>query len=43
MGSIVAYDVLRLIGDERPDFTIEHLVTIGSPLGLPYVRRKIIQ
>jgi len=36
MGSIIAYDVLR-----AHDFKINHLITIGSPLGLPYVSKKI--
>ena len=40
MGSIMAYDVLRELGREGPDFRIEHLVTIGSPLGLPHVAYK---
>ena len=44
MGSIIAYDVLRDIGHE-PGNTIEiqDLVTIGSPLGLPHVKQKIIE
>lgn len=41
MGSIVAYDVLRLLGRSEPRPTIHHFVTIGSPLGLPYVKHKI--
>lgn len=36
MGSIIAYDVLRAF-----DFKINHFITIGSPLGLPYVSKKI--
>jgi hypothetical protein len=43
MGSIVAYDVLRDFGRERPAATIDHLVTLGSPLGLPYVVDRIRQ
>lgn len=43
MGSIVAYDTLRLIGREAPAISIVHLVTIGSPLGMPHVKRKIMQ
>ncbi|MEM7561523.1 MAG: alpha/beta hydrolase [Pseudomonadota bacterium] len=47
MGSIIAYDVLRdipkLSDPDLKDFTIERLVTIGSPLGLPQVRAKIMQ
>lgn len=47
MGSIVAYDVLRLIGrltEGEPyysalkDVKVEHFVTLGSPLGLPLVK-----
>lgn len=41
MGSIVAYDTLRLIGQERRDIVVDHFVTIGSPLGLPTVKYKI--
>jgi len=37
MGSIVAYDVLKL----RPEITIDSFITIGSPLGLPVVVSKI--
>ncbi len=40
MGSIIAYDVLRQ-NDSSVDFTIEHLITIGSPLGLPIVSKNI--
>ena len=43
MGSIVAYDVLRELGRSDPNFSIEHFVTIGSPLGLPHVKYKIHQ
>ena len=43
MGSIIAYDVLTLLGQTHPDFEVDHLVTIGSPLGLPHVRAKIIK
>lgn len=41
MGTIIAYDVLRALGKENPRLVIDHLVTIGSPLGLPHVRYKI--
>lgn len=41
MGSIVAYDVLRQIGKEAPNFRLAHFVTIGSPLGLPHVVMRI--
>ncbi len=43
MGSIIAYDVLRAMGREDPAFRVEHLVTIGSPLGLPHVKYRIQQ
>ena len=43
MGSIVAYDVLRDFGRDRPEMAIDHLVTLGSPLGLPYVLSRIRQ
>jgi len=41
MGSIIAYDVLRSIGRQDTSFRIDHLVTIGSPLGLPQVKYRI--
>ena len=41
MGTIVAYDVLREIGRENRGVAVSHLVTIGSPLGLAHVKRKI--
>ena len=43
MGTIIAYDVLRDIGRNYPKFEIAHFVTIGSPLGLPHVKAKIIE
>lgn len=42
MGTIIGYDVLRDIGREDPTFELAHFVTIGSPLGLPFVKGKII-
>jgi predicted alpha/beta hydrolase family esterase len=42
MGSIIAYDVLRALGKENPQLAIEHFLTIGSPLGLPHVKMKIM-
>ena len=41
MGSIVAYDVLRELGQSSPQLEVGHCLTIGSPLGLPYVKYKI--
>lgn len=41
MGSIVAYDVLRKLGRTEVGVSIDHFVTIGSPLGLPHVKFKI--
>ncbi len=43
MGSIIAYDALRDLGRDDPDFELSHWVTIGSPLGLPHVKAKIVQ
>ncbi|HTE16004.1 MAG TPA: alpha/beta hydrolase [Burkholderiales bacterium] len=40
MGSIIAYDVLRRLGQESGTVCIRHLVTLGSPLGLPHVKLK---
>ena len=42
MGSIIAYDVLRQLEKTEPT-KVEHFVTIGSPLGLPFVTLKIRQ
>lgn len=39
MGSILAYDVLRMLEHDPPE--IEHFVTIGSPLGLPIVTQHV--
>jgi hypothetical protein len=41
MESIIAYDVLRKIGRDNPEFRVEHFITIGSPLGLPTVKANI--
>jgi len=41
MGSIIAYDVLRLLGRTHPMLSVDHFITIGSPLGLPHVKYKI--
>ena len=43
MGTIIAYDALRDLGRMDPDFELSHFVTIGSPLGLPHVKTKIIK
>jgi hypothetical protein len=43
MGTIIAYDVLRRLGRDDPQFRVDHLVTIGSPLGMPHVKYKIQQ
>jgi len=43
MGSIIAYDVLRLLGRNDPQFSVDHFMTIGSPLGMPHVKYKISQ
>ena len=39
MGSIIAYDVLS---QESLDVPIDTLVTIGSPLGLPVIKSRIV-
>ena len=38
MGSIIAYDVLTIF---KPELNINTFITMGSPLGLPNVMRKI--
>jgi len=39
MGSIIAYDVLTM---DASDVPIDTLVTIGSPLGLPIIKSRIV-
>ena len=41
MGSIISYDVLRDLGQRDNAFDIAHFVTIGSPLGIPYVKDHV--
>jgi len=43
MGCIVAYDVLRELGEETKSVAIDYFVTLGSPLGLPHVKYKVLQ
>lgn len=43
MGSIIAYDVLRRLGRQAGGARINHLVTAGSPLGLPQVKLRAEQ
>ena len=42
MGSIIAYDVLRELGKNSQN-RISDFITIGSPLGLPHVKGKILE
>ena len=41
MGSIIAYDALRELGQGDTNFRVDNLITIGSPLGLPTVAANI--
>ena len=41
MGSIIAYDVLRDLGQQDSGFPVHHFVTIGSPLGLGFIKGNI--
>ncbi len=43
MGSLIAYDALRDLGQHDPDLSVSHFITLGSPLGLPYVKTKILR
>jgi len=43
MGSIISYNALRDWGQKDPNAAVESFVTIGSPLGLPYVKGKILE
>jgi len=37
MGSIIAYDAMRELGNEDVTCNVQNFITIGSPLGLPIV------
>ena len=43
MGSIIAYDVLRNMGKTGSGVRVDEFVTIGSPLGVPYVKSKVVE
>ncbi len=43
MGSIIAYNVLRDLGQKHGNVHVADFVTIGSPLGLPYVKAQIVR
>lgn len=43
MGSIIAYDVLRNLGNPNQGIEVSRFVTIGSPLGLSYVKLRVAQ
>ena len=38
LGTIVGYNILRLLGTE---YRISHLITLGSPLGLPAIQQAL--
>ncbi|GJE42806.1 hypothetical protein [Methylobacterium soli] len=41
MGSIIAYDCLRILERTDPDLRVDHFVTMGAPLGLVEVQAEI--
>lgn len=41
MGSIIAYDILRILGRMETPFSLDHFVTIGSPLGMNLIKDHI--
>ena len=43
MGTIIAYDVLRDLGRTDQGFEVAQFVTIGSPLGLPHVKARVME
>jgi len=45
MGTIIAYDVLIQLAEEAENqsLMIEHFITMGSPLGLPFITERIQQ
>lgn len=40
MGTIIAYDVLRQLALKEDTPIIEHFITMGSPLGLPFITKR---
>ena len=43
MGTIIAYDVLRDLGQRDREFPVHHYVTIGSPLGMGTVKDSVLK
>ncbi len=43
MGTIIGYNTLRDLGQSHPHCKVPEFISIGSPLGLPYVKGKIIE
>lgn len=43
MGTIISYNVLRDLGQSHPGMDLPYLVTLGSPLGLPFVKNQIVK
>jgi hypothetical protein len=48
MGTIIAYNTLRRLGKPAanglaPDLEVAHLVTLGSPLGVPFVKVRVME
>lgn len=41
MGTIIAYDVLRNLGQVDAEFQVHEFITIGSPLGITGVKKRI--
>lgn len=41
MGTIIAYDLLRKLGQVDPAYRLESFITLGSPLGLDLVQANI--
>lgn len=42
MGTIISYNVLRNLGQSHPGLDLPYFVTLGSPLGMPYVKNQIV-
>ena len=43
MGTIIAYDALSRLAEDRNKLVIDHFITMGSPLGLPFITKQIPQ
>ena len=43
MGTIIAHDTLKELATKKNGLEINHFITMGSPLGLPFITKRIRQ